>query len=64
MLCLGSYLAVIFSITDDGYKLNVLSIRQGRPVWHSVITGAASPLTECAAIGDRTCPIYGASSVK
>ena len=49
---------------DDDYKLNVLSIRQGRPGWHSVITGAASTLTECAPTGDRTCPIYGAGSVK
>ena len=36
----GSYLAVIFSIMDDDYKLNVLSIPQGRPGWHSVITRA------------------------
>ena len=56
----GSYLAVIFFIIDDNYKVNVLSIRQGRPGWHSVITGAVSPLTECAPIGDRTCPIHGA----
>ena len=42
----GSYLAVIFSIIDDDYKLDVLSISQGRPGWHSVITGAVSPLTE------------------
>ena len=60
----GSYLAAIFSIIDDDYKLNVLSIRQGRPGWHSVITGTVSPLRECAPIGDRTCPIYGAGSVK
>ena len=43
-----------------GRGLNVLSIRQGRPGWHSFITGAVSPLTECAPIGDRTCPIYRA----
>ena len=55
----GSYLAVIFSIHDDDYKLNDLSIRQGRPGWHSVRTGAVSPLTECAPIGDRTCPYTG-----
>ena len=59
-----SYLAVIFFIIGDNYKLNVLSIRQGHPGWHSVITGAVSPLTECAPIGDRTCPIYEAGSVK
>ena len=50
----GSYLAVIFFIIDDDYKLNVLFIRHGRPGWHAVITGAVSPLTECAPIGDRT----------
>ena len=59
----GSYLAVIFSIIDDDYKLNALSIHQGRPGWHSMMTGAVSPLTECASIGDRTCPIYGTGFV-
>ena len=34
------------------------------PGWHWIITVAVSPLTECVPIGDRTCPIYGAGSVK
>ena len=56
-------MAVILYLVDDG-EWNVLWILQGFSGWHLAILRSVPPLTECAHVGDRTCPIHGAGSVK
>ena len=52
-------MAVIFFTIDEDFKLNVLLPARDAldGIRSSAITGAVSPLTECAPIGDRSCPI-------